>query len=48
MLVLDEELVEEIVHANTASQVGDLMAEQGHDAFFEHLCEACCYSALNQ
>ena len=42
-----EELVAEVASANTASQVGELMAETGHDAFFDHLCEACCYSSLH-
>ena len=32
-----EELVNEIIHANTASQVGDLMAEANHDEFFNKL-----------
>ena len=44
----DEELVDEIANANTASHVGDLMAEANHDEFFNKLCEACCYSALKQ
>lgn len=44
----DEALVEEILNANTASQVGDLMAESGHHYFFEQLCFYCCMSALNE
>lgn len=43
-----EELVNEIVHANTASQVGDLMVEANHNEFFNKLCEACCHSALKE
>lgn len=43
----DDETQEEIRHANTASQVGEIMAEKGFDAFFHHLCEACCYSSLH-
>lgn len=41
-----EELVNEIVHANTASQVGDLMVEAELDEFFNKLSEACCHSSL--
>ncbi len=43
----DEETVAEVREANTASQVGEIMAEKGYDAFFHHLCEACCYSSLH-
>ena len=43
-----EELVNEIIHANTASQVGDLMAEANHDEFFNQLSEACCHSSLKE
>ncbi|MBW7474346.1 cobalt-precorrin-5B (C(1))-methyltransferase [Paenibacillus oenotherae] len=32
--------------ANTASQVGDRMAELGLNVFFETLCEYCCHSSL--
>ena len=38
----------EIIHANTASQVGDLMAEANHDEFFNKLSEACCHSSLKE
>jgi cobalt-precorrin-5B (C1)-methyltransferase len=41
-------LVEEIKHANTASQVGDMMTEHGHYQFFEKLCDYCCFSALKE
>jgi cobalt-precorrin-5B (C1)-methyltransferase len=41
-------LVEEIKHANTASQVGDMMTEHGHHQFFEKLCDYCCFSALKE
>lgn len=44
---VSEELVNEIVHANTASHVGDLMTEANHDEFFNMLSEACCHSSLN-
>lgn len=43
----DEEIVEQVRAANTASQVGEIMADKGYDAFFHHLCEACCYSSLH-
>ena len=43
-----EELVNEIIHANTASQVGDLMAEANHNEFFNQLSEACCHSSLKE
>ena len=43
----DEETQVEVREANTASQVGEIMAEKGYDAFFHHLCEACCYSSLH-
>ncbi|MCH7321941.1 cobalt-precorrin-5B (C(1))-methyltransferase [Solibacillus sp. MA9] len=39
-----KEQVEEIVHANTASQVGEIM--QQNVAFFEALCRNCCYYSL--
>ncbi|MDQ0216919.1 cobalt-precorrin-5B (C(1))-methyltransferase [Peribacillus cavernae] len=44
----DDDLVFEIKNANTASQVGDLMAEANNVEFFNKLCEACCHSALKQ
>lgn len=42
----NEELVSEVARANTATHVGELMAEANHDEFFIKLSEACCYSAL--
>jgi cobalt-precorrin-5B (C1)-methyltransferase len=41
-----EALVNEIVHANTASQVGDMML--GNERFFALLCDYCCLSALKE
>jgi cobalt-precorrin-5B (C1)-methyltransferase len=41
-------LVEEIKNANTASQVGDMMAAQGYLSFFEQLCDNCCLAALKE
>ena len=41
-----EELLEQIRTANTASQVGDLMADM--PAFFENMCESCCRAALRE
>lgn len=43
-----EELVNEIIHANTASHVGDLLAEANHKEFFDKLSEACCHSSLKE
>ncbi|WP_010288929.1 cobalt-precorrin-5B (C(1))-methyltransferase [Kurthia massiliensis] len=42
-----QHLQEEIRHANTASHVGEIMLENNYPSFFNHLCEACCYSALH-
>ncbi|UJF31222.1 cobalt-precorrin-5B (C(1))-methyltransferase [Paenibacillus hexagrammi] len=39
-------LLEEIRNANTAAQVGDLMAASGHRRYFERLCERCCRAGL--
>jgi cobalt-precorrin-5B (C1)-methyltransferase len=43
-----QHLVNEIAHANTASQVGDMMREQGLASFFSKLCDSCCRSALKE
>lgn len=40
-----EDMLEEVLQANTASQVGEMM--QGNAAFFEALCKNCCYFALD-
>ncbi len=40
-----EEVVAEILTANTASQVGEML--QGNPLFFEALCKNCCYYALD-
>ncbi|WP_342532885.1 cobalt-precorrin-5B (C(1))-methyltransferase [Lysinibacillus sp. FSL K6-0057] len=42
----DGETIAQVLDANTASQVGEIMMEKGYDAFFHHLCEACCYSSI--
>ncbi len=42
---VDEETQQEILQANTASQVGEIL--QGNEAFFTALCKNCCYYALN-
>ncbi len=42
----NEKLVGEVLQANTASQVGELMLEAGLEQFFQKLCETCCYTAL--
>ncbi|WP_299091602.1 cobalt-precorrin-5B (C(1))-methyltransferase [uncultured Metabacillus sp.] len=46
--VTDDELLETIKQANTASQVGDLMVENGFNNFFTLLCTYCCLSGLKE
>ena len=41
-------LIFEIANANTASHVGDMMAETNNFDFFNKLCESCCHSAIKQ
>ncbi|WP_257351077.1 cobalt-precorrin-5B (C(1))-methyltransferase [Pseudalkalibacillus decolorationis] len=42
----DETLLDQIREANTASQVGEILLENGYPSFFETLCDFCCRSAL--
>jgi cobalt-precorrin-5B (C1)-methyltransferase len=42
------ELLEKVLNANTASQVGDLMLEHGYLPFFEKLCDCCCLNGLKE
>lgn len=42
------EIIEEILQANTAAQVGDMMAARGDYAYFDKLCELCCLQSLKQ
>jgi cobalt-precorrin-5B (C1)-methyltransferase len=44
----DSALIEEIKQANTASQVGDMMAAGGFRLFFELLSDQCCIKALEE
>lgn len=44
----DQEILEKIRNANTASQVGDLMLEEGYRKFFTILCQYCCHHGLNE
>jgi len=44
----EAETVRSILEANTASQVGDMMASLGNGAFFARLCELCCLESLKQ
>jgi cobalt-precorrin-5B (C1)-methyltransferase len=37
-----EEMIAEVLGANTAAQVGDMMASRGMDPFFHRLCTLCC------
>lgn len=43
-----DELVEAILHANTASQVGEWMAEKVGKPFFDLLCSYCCEESLSE
>ncbi|WP_243291089.1 cobalt-precorrin-5B (C(1))-methyltransferase [Bacillus sp. FJAT-47783] len=43
-----ESLLTEVLQANTASQVGDLMLQHGFPEFFKRLCHYCCQSALTE
>lgn len=42
-----EEVVEQVMTANTASQVGDILFALGNKHFFERLSECCCKAILN-
>ncbi|MFC3883957.1 cobalt-precorrin-5B (C(1))-methyltransferase [Bacillus songklensis] len=44
----DGELCEQVLNANTASQVGDLMMESGLVEFFQKLCDCCCLNGLKE
>ncbi|WEG15839.1 cobalt-precorrin-5B (C(1))-methyltransferase [Alkalihalophilus pseudofirmus] len=46
--VNDEELIEEIRGANTASQVGDLLFTKGYHEFFAILCNYCCAAGIDE
>lgn len=41
---VEQPLLQEILEANTASQVGEML--QGNEAYFEALCKNCCYHAI--
>lgn len=41
-----QELAEAVLTANTASQVGEWMQEQGYSGFFERLSRLCCEASL--
>lgn len=43
-----EPLLTEVRNANTASQVGEWMAQHGYHQFFKHLCHYCCQQALRE
>lgn len=42
-----EENIEQVLTANTANQVGDMMVEWGYPEFFKHLAMSCCEQVLN-
>jgi cobalt-precorrin-5B (C1)-methyltransferase len=46
--VKDQQLLEQVTGANTASQVGDLMLENGYMEFFAILCQYCCVSGIKE
>jgi cobalt-precorrin-5B (C1)-methyltransferase len=46
--VKDQQLLQTIRQANTASQVGDLMLELGYNDFFTILCDYCCTAGLKE
>lgn len=41
------EIYEEVLQANTASQVGEIMLHHGYTQFFDELSKSCCYHALH-
>jgi cobalt-precorrin-5B (C1)-methyltransferase len=43
-----EDMIAEVLGANTAAQVGDMMAARGIDGFFQRLCELCCEEGLKE
>ncbi|WP_408010307.1 cobalt-precorrin-5B (C(1))-methyltransferase [Pseudalkalibacillus sp. A8] len=44
----DDDLIEQVRSANTASQVGELMYKHGYHQFFDSLCESCCLEGLKE
>ncbi|MCQ6274250.1 cobalt-precorrin-5B (C(1))-methyltransferase [Bacillus sp. V3B] len=45
---VDDGFLEEIRHANTATQVGEMMTENGYYSFFERLCQLCCQESVKE
>ena len=45
---VEEDILEQIRNANTATQVGEMMTEHGYYSFFEKLCELCCHESLRE
>ncbi|MGJ7919228.1 cobalt-precorrin-5B (C(1))-methyltransferase [Neobacillus sp. LXY-4] len=43
-----KEVTKQILEANTASQVGDMMLAAGLQPFFANLCDYCCLAALRE
>lgn len=46
--VTEQNLLDEVRGANTASQVGDLMLALGFEKFFTILCDYCCRAGLKE
>lgn len=42
----DDATVQDVLEANTASLVGEIMLEREYPTFFDRLCAACCTSSL--
>ncbi|MFC0560235.1 cobalt-precorrin-5B (C(1))-methyltransferase [Halalkalibacter alkalisediminis] len=46
--VTEQNLINEVRGANTASQVGDIMLDHGYVEFFSILCNYCCAAGLKE
>lgn len=45
---VEGELLQQVLEANTASQVGDLMVANNYKEFFQILCDNCCLNGLKE
>ena len=46
--VKDRQLLHQVMKANTASQVGDLMLKHDYKTFFNIICQYCCENGLKE